>query len=141
MSKKLRPLRDRVFVSKLEYKHPILAVVGITIEKGLVIATGPGRRMRRKTRFDGPQGKCLWFEDGDETGKIRPMKVFVGQCIEFSPRGGIDFEVDGVPLLCVWEQSIYGVSSDSASDALLWSKPGGYDRQGNFMSGADLYIP
>jgi hypothetical protein len=135
-------LADRLVVSRIEYKHPTLSVVGITIQKGLVIAAGPGKERRRKTRFDGPQGKCLWFEDGELLNKPRhPMPFKVGDCVEFSPRGLIEFDFEGLPLLMVWAKACYGTTNDSASEALLWQTPGGYDKDGkNFMSGADLYI-
>lgn len=142
ISKSLRVLRDRVVVQRLEYEHPTLAVVGVTLQKGVVVAVGYGRRIRKKTRFDLKDGgfdshKSIYFEDGDETGKIRPMRVQVGDVVEFSPRNQIEDEIDGEKLVWIWEQAIYGTSNDSRSDALLWQTVAGTDRHGNFLPGTD----
>jgi co-chaperonin GroES (HSP10) len=137
----LRVLRDRVCVKRIEYQHPILAVTGVVLHKGLVVATGYGRRLRRKTRFDGMPGRPpMWFEDGEETGKIRPMRVKVGQVVEFSPREQFEFTMDGEKYVMLWENAIYGVDPEgSQSKALLWQQSAGYDRHGNFMSGAEAW--
>lgn len=142
LAKKIHPLRDRVVVKRFEYQHPVLYVAGVTLHKGVVLAVGPGRKIRRKVYFNqgidnrvGP--RSIAFEDGDETGQIRPMRVKVGDVVEFSFRGGIDFELDGEALLMIWEQSIYGVTNDSKSEAMLWQQSAGYDRHGNFLSGAE----
>jgi hypothetical protein len=83
----------------------------------------------------------MWFEDGDETGKVRPMRVKPGDVVEFSPRGQVEFELMGEPYVMIWEQSIMGVDPDkSQSAALLFSKSAGFDREGNFMSGAETAI-
>lgn len=142
ISKSLRPLRDRVVVQRLEYEHPSLAVVGVTLHKGVVVAVGYGRRLRRKTRFDLKDGgfdshKSLWFEDGDETGKIRPMRVKVGDCVEFSPRNQIEWEHEDEKLVWIWEQAIYGTTNDSQSEALLFQSIAGHDRHGNWLPGTD----
>lgn len=99
--------------------------------------------MRRKIRFDLKDGgfdshKSIWFEDGDETGKIRPMRVKVGDVVEFSPRNQIEWERDGEKLVWIWEQAIYGTTNDSQSEALLWQTVAGTDRRGNYLSGNDL---
>lgn len=142
LSKKLRPLADRLIVYRIAYEHPILAVVGVVLEKALVLAAGPGKERRRKTRFDGPQGRALFFEDGERLNKPRhPMPFKVGDCVEFSPRNIVEAEIDHVPVLILRAGGCYGTTNESASEALLWQKPGGYDRAGNFMSGADLYAP
>lgn len=142
VSQTVRPLRDRVLVQRLEYEHPVLAVVGVTLQKGVVIATGYGRRVRKKIRFDLLEGhlstsKALYFEDGEETGAIKPMRVRPGDVVEFSPRNQIEWEHEGEKLVWIWEQSIYGTSNDSKSEALLWQQSAGHDRAGNFLSGVD----
>lgn len=139
---KVHPLRDRLLVKKLEYQHPLLYVAGVDLTKGLVIAAGPGRRQRRKVRFDKAMGHlstagALYFEDGDETGKMHPMRVKVGDYVEFSPRGSIEWDFEGELLLWVWEKSCYGTTNDSQSEAMLWQQPAGYDRHGNFLSGSE----
>jgi hypothetical protein len=113
---KVRVLRDRVLVKLIPYVHPVLATPGITIQKGVVIATGYGRRERRKVEFrssmgdqeilapDGKtkfkfgetrsSGKTLYFEDGPETGRILPLQVKPGDVIEFGFRNVeiVDFD-------------------------------------------------
>lgn len=138
---KIHPLRDRVVVQMVEYKNPLLAVIGVVLNKGRVIAVGPGRKIRRKVRFDAMEGKAnmrsLWFEDGDETGKIAPMHVKVGDYVEFSPRQSVPFEIDGERYVMIKEGAIYGTATDSQSDALLFQQSAGFDREGNFMSGRE----
>ena len=137
----IKPLRDRVLVQRLEYKHPTLAVVGVMLHKGIVVAVGNGRRLRRKTRFDGMPGRPpTYFEDGEETGKVRPMRVKVGDVVEFSPRGQIEFELMGEKYVMIWEQAIYGTTNDSQHEAMLFQQSAGYDRDGNFMSGRETAI-
>ena len=95
--------------------------------------------MRRKTRFDGMPGRPpTYFEDGAETGKIRPMRVKVGDVVEFSPRNQFEFEFEGEKYAMIWEQSIYGTTNDSRSQALLWQQSAGYDKNGNFLPGTEL---
>lgn len=134
----LRPLRDRVLIRRIEYKNPYIAVVGVTLQKGEVVAIGPGRRERRKTKFCGMPGHPpIWFEDGEEIGKVTPMKVQVGEYVEFSPRQQFEFEFNGEKLVMIWQNAIYYVSDDSPSQALLFQKSAGFDREGNFMSGKE----
>lgn len=167
LSQRVRVLRDRVLVQPLPYEHPLLVTPGIEIQKGLVVAVGYGRRCRRRTAFRqglptcapvlGPDGKTvmqfghsnltgrtLYFEDGDETGRIIPMQVKVGDVVEFGFRNieSVDFDRVGFPgagkLAFVWQKAIYSVDPDaSLSDCLLWQQSAGYDRNGNFMSGAE----
>ena len=114
---KTRILRDRVLVKLIPYVHPVLATPGMSIQKGVVVATGPGRRERRKVEFrqeigggeqeirmpDGKlakfgatrtSGKTLYFEDGPETGRILPLQVKPGDVIEFGFRNVeiVDFD-------------------------------------------------
>jgi co-chaperonin GroES (HSP10) len=126
----------------MEYEHPILAVVGVVLQKGTVIAAGPGRRRKKMTRFDGMPGRPpTWFEDGAENGKFTPMDVKVGDVVEFSPRGVVEFDFEGKSYLMVWRRSCYGIDpTASKSNALLWQQSAGYDRNGNFMSGAEDWM-
>jgi co-chaperonin GroES (HSP10) len=138
---KWKILRDRVLVERLEYKHPVLAVVGIVLQKGRVVNVGYGRRKRRLVRFEkmpGMSAGSLYFEDGEETGVVMPMKVKVGDIVEFSPRDQFEFSYGGKDYLVLKQNSIYGTSNDSADhEALLWQQSGGYDREGHFMSGKE----
>lgn len=149
VNKRVRVLRDRVLVKPLPYVNPVLLTPGISIQKGLVVGIGYGRRQRRKVRFDRMEGhlntqRSLYFEDGAELGTVRPMRVKVGDVVEFSPRNVfVIFEHDltqaGLPaevgdLLMVWESGIMSVDpEESLSDALMWQTPAGYDRHGNFL--------
>lgn len=160
-------LRDRVLVKPLSYVHPILATPGVEIQKGVVIAVGYGRRQRKKVAFKqsvsdgppvlGPDGKTvmkfghsklsdktLYFEDGDETGLIIPMTVKPGDVVEFSFRNIeiVDFDRVGFPgigpLAFIWQKAIYSIDPDESLDeCLLWQQSAGYDRNGNWMSGAE----
>lgn len=134
-------LRDRVLVQRLEYKHPMLAVVGITLQKGRVINVGYGRRKRRLVRFEkmpGMSADALYFEDGEETGIVTPMKVAVGDIVEFSPRDQFEFTYRGLDYIMLKQNAIYGTSNDSEDhEALLWQESAGYDRKGNFLSGSE----
>lgn len=161
-----RVLRDRVLIKPLPYVHPVLLTPGVEIQKGVVVAVGYGRRQRRKVAFkqeisEGPpvlssdgkvmkfaksklSGKELWFEDGAETGQIIPMDVHPGDVVEFSFRNItiVDFDRVGFPgigeLLFVWRKAIYSIDPDeSLNECLMWQQSAGYDRKGNFMSGAE----
>lgn len=136
--KQLKVLRDRVAIRRMDYKNPYIAVVGVALQKGEVVAIGAGRRVRRKTKFSGMPGHPpIWFEDGAETGKVLPMQVKVGDFVEFSPREQFEFEFNGEKLVMIWQNSIYYISDDSPSNALLFQQSAGYDRKGNFMSGQE----
>jgi hypothetical protein len=140
----VRPLRDWICVRPLEYKHPILYVQGITLSRGIVVAVGPGRRMRRMVRYlKNPErwtDGYTYFADGAETGKIRPVQVKVGDCVEYSAsdrrRGGTAFELEGQKLLMIPEQSVLGIdTSASTHEAILSQRAAGYDRHGNYLAG------
>ena len=166
VGRRTRVLRDRVLVKVLPYVHPTLETPGIEVNKGVVVAVGYGRRQRRKVAFkqeisDGPpvlsadgrvmqfaksklSGKTLYFEDGAETGAIIPMQVKPGDVVEFSFRNVtlVDFDRCGFPgighLAFVWQKAIYSVDPDeSLNECLMWQQSAGYDRNGNFMSGAE----
>ena len=152
INERVRVLRDRVLVKPLPYVHPVLITPGIEVQKGVVVAIGYGRRQRRKVRFDRMEGhlntgRSLYFEDGTETGVISPMRVAVGDVIEFSPRNVFIVREEDLlqaklpnvgDLLMVWQNGIMSIDpEESLSDSLMWQQPAGYDRHGNFMSGAE----
>lgn len=154
IGRRVRVLRDRVLVKPLPYVHPVLLTPGIEVQKGVVVSVGYGRRQRRKVRFDRMEGhlntgRSLYFEDGEETGRVLPMYVAVGDVVEFSPRNVFiikeeDLLQAGLPdvgdLLMVWQKGIMTIDpEESLSDALMWQQPAGYDRNGNFMSGAESW--
>lgn len=111
-----------VCIRPMKYEHEFLYVTGIDLRKGEVIAMGPGRRMRRRLPYrKNPErvDEVTWFEDGLETGKIRPMRVKVGDFVEFGWRAGVEFELDGEKLLIVPEQSCYGVTDGRTDQGLM----------------------
>jgi co-chaperonin GroES (HSP10) len=102
-----------------------LFVAGIELHKGVVVAAGPGRRMRRRVPYRLQEGKnadAVWVEDGPETGKIRPMRVKVGDVVEYSFRNAKKFVYAAEELVMVPEQSIYGKTDDSRSHGVLEHK-------------------
>jgi hypothetical protein len=149
VSQRTRVLRDRVLVKILPYIHPVLATPTITVQKGVVIAVGYGRRVRKKVAFEQNMpgqkaGRTLYFEDGPETGVILPMQVKVGDVVEFSFRNltPVDFDRIGFEgigeLVFVWQNAIYSVDPDeSLNECLMWQQSAGYDRNGAWMSGAE----
>jgi len=138
ISECVRPLSNYLLVQRLDYEHPFLAVVGITLHKGVVVATGPGQRVRRKVRFNLCESqlstqRALYFEDGDETGAVRPMQYKVGDIVEFSPRNQIEWEFMGEKLLFIRSKACYGTSSEEADKGLMWQQSAGYDKNGNWL--------
>jgi hypothetical protein len=168
VQKRIRVLRDRVLIRPLQYEHPVLATVGVDIHKGIVIAVGYGRRQRRKTPFHQKMDGCgtgtdktIWFEDGEETGRVLPMQVQPGDIVEFSFRNIEIVNFDRIydhksncsrgpyrepafpdigDLVFVWQSAIMSIDpEESLSDAMLWQQSAGYDRKGNFLSGAESW--
>lgn len=139
ITKHVRLLGDRILVKPLEYKHPTLYVAGIHLNRGVVVAVGPGRRCRRKVRFDHSIGhlstsKSLYFEDGDETGKSIEMDLQVGDVVEYSFRNQVEWEFMGEKMVIVRRKACYGTPKDAeTSNSLLWQQSAGYDRHGNFL--------
>lgn len=119
---KLRPLRDWVAIRPLAYEHPLLHVIGIQLHKGRVVAIGPGRRMRRRVaykRHEENSDSIQYFDDGPETGKVRPMRVKVGDVVEYGFRNTVPFTFGREELIMVPEQSIYGLTDDSTHIAVF----------------------
>ena len=101
---KFRPLHDRVVVRRVESEEKTAG--GIIIpdtakekpQEGEVIAVGPGAR--------------------DETGKIQPLDVKVGDRILFGKWSGTEVKLNGEDLLIMKESDILGVlESDAAAKA------------------------
>jgi chaperonin GroES len=92
---KIRPLKDRVLVVRIEEKEKTTG--GIIIpdtakekpQKGEVIAIGPGK----------------W----DEKGKRIPMEVKNGDRVLFGKYAGNEIKVDGVEHLIMSEDDILGI--------------------------------
>lgn len=122
---KILPLRDWVCIRPLEYTHEFLYVTGIMLRKGEVIAVGPGRRVRRRIGYrNNPDrvDEVTYFDDGLETGAIRPMRVKVGDFVEFGWRAGKEFPLGREKLIMVPEQSCYGITDSRADQGILEPK-------------------
>ena len=98
---KFRPLHDRVVVKRIDAEEKTKG--GIIIpdsakekpSQGEVIAVGPGAR--------------------DESGKLVPLDVQVGDRVLFGKWSGTEVKIDGQELLIMKESDIMGVLTDTAS--------------------------
>jgi chaperonin GroES len=98
---KFRPLHDRVVVRRLESEAKTAG--GIIIpdtakekpQEGEVIAVGPGGR--------------------DETGKLTPLDVKVGDRILFGKWSGTEVKIDGEDLLIMKESDVMGILEGKAN--------------------------
>jgi chaperonin GroES len=96
---KFRPLHDRVVVKRIEAEEK--SAGGIIIpdtakekpSQGEIIAVGPGGR--------------------DETGKLIPLDVQVGDRVLFGKWSGTEVKLDGVEYLIMKESDIMGVLIDT----------------------------
>jgi chaperonin GroES len=96
---KFRPLHDRVVVERIDAEAKTAG--GIIIpdtaqekpQQGKVIAVGPGGR--------------------DESGKLIPIDVKVGNRILFGKWSGTEVEIDGVDYLIMKESDIMGVLGEA----------------------------
>ncbi len=95
MSKKIRPLHDRVVVRREEEETKSaggIVLPGSAAEKparGKVIAVGLGRIM--------------------DNGDVRSLDVKIGDTVIFGQYGGNNVKLDGEELLILSESDIYGV--------------------------------
>jgi chaperonin GroES len=98
---KFRPLHDRVVVRRLDAEEKTAG--GIIIpdtakekpQQGEVIAVGPGAR--------------------DESGKIQPLDVKVGDRVLFGKWSGTEVRIGGEDLLIMKESDIMGILEDSVA--------------------------
>ena len=92
---KFRPLHDRIVVTRIDAESK--SAGGIIIpdtakekpSEGEVISVGPGGR--------------------DETGKITPIDIKVGDRVLFGKWSGTEVKIDGVEYLIMKESDIMGV--------------------------------
>jgi chaperonin GroES len=92
---KFRPLHDRVVVRRIESEEKTAG--GIIIpdtakekpQEGEIVAVGPGGR--------------------DETGKLTPLDVKVGDRILFGKWSGTEVKIDGEDYLIMKESDVMGV--------------------------------
>ena len=98
---KFRPLHDRVVVKRVDAEERTKG--GIIIpdtakekpQEGEVVAVGPGGR--------------------DESGKLIPIDLKVGDCILFGKWSGTDVVIDGQELLIMKESDVMGVIEGPAA--------------------------
>ncbi len=97
----IRPLHDRILARRLEGEEKTAG--GIIIpdtakEKPIqaeVLAVGPGAR--------------------DDSGRIVPMEVRVGDIVMFTKWGGTEVKVDGEDLIVLKESDVIGIVDKKAS--------------------------
>jgi chaperonin GroES len=90
-----RPLHDRVVVRRIESEEKTKG--GIIIpdtakekpQEGEIVAVGPGAR--------------------DETGRINPLDVKVGDRVLFGKWSGTEVKIDGEDLLIMKESDVMGI--------------------------------
>ena len=91
----IRPLHDRVIVKRLEAETTTASGIvlpdsaGEKPDQGVVLAVGPGKR--------------------DDSGKIIPMDVRVGDTVLFGKYSGQTVKVGGEEVLVMREEDIMGV--------------------------------
>jgi chaperonin GroES len=98
---KFRPLHDRIVVKRIESEDKTAG--GIIIpdtakekpQTGEVISVGPGGR--------------------DESGKLIPIDVKVGDTVLFGKWSGTEVKIDGVEYLIMKESDIMGVMEESVA--------------------------
>ena len=98
---KFRPLHDRVVVRRIEGENKTAG--GIIIpdtakekpQEGEIIAVGPGGR--------------------DESGKLIPIDLKVGDIVLFGKWSGTEVKIDGQDLLIMKESDVMGVIEGTAA--------------------------
>jgi chaperonin GroES len=99
---RFRPLHDRVLVKRIEAeeKSPGGILIPDTAkekpQQGEVIAVGPGGR--------------------DQSGKLTPIDVKVGNRVLFGKWSGTEIKLDGVEYLIMKETDILGVLTEAAAE-------------------------
>ena len=92
---KFRPLHDRVVIKRVEEET--------TSKGGIIIPdTAKEKPMQGEVVAIGPGGR-------DESGKLIPIDVKVGDIILFGKWSGTEVKLDGVELLIMKESDIMGV--------------------------------
>jgi chaperonin GroES len=99
---RFRPLHDRVLVKRIEAEEKSPGGIIITDtakekpQEGEVIAVGPGGR--------------------DQSGKLTPIDVKVGNRVLFGKWSGTEIKLDGVEYLIMKETDILGVLTEAAAE-------------------------
>ncbi len=97
----IKPLHDRVLVRRIEQEDKTAG--GIIIPdtakekpmKGEILAVGPGAK--------------------DESGKVIPLDVKVGDIVIFTKWGGTEVKIEGEELLILKESDLIGIVTDAKS--------------------------
>ena len=96
---KFRPLHDRVVIKRIEAEEKTTGgiIIPDTVkekpQQGEVIAVGPGGR--------------------DESGKLVPIDVKVGDRVLFGKWSGTEVKLDGVDYLIIKESDLMGVLEEA----------------------------
>ncbi|WP_407180003.1 co-chaperone GroES [Bradyrhizobium sp. STM 3562] len=98
---RFRPLHDRVLVKRIEAdeKSPGGIIIPDTArekpQQGEVVAVGPGGR--------------------DQSGKLTPIDIKLGDCILFGKWSGTEIKLDGTEYLIMKESDVLGVLREGAN--------------------------
>jgi chaperonin GroES len=98
---KFRPLHDRIVVKRIDAEEKSAGgiIIPDTVKEkpsqGEVIAVGPGGR--------------------DESGKLTPIDVKVGERVLFGKWSGTEVKIDGQDLLIMKESDIMGVLEETVA--------------------------
>ena len=104
----IRPLHDRVVVKRIEESETMIGGLYIPDsakekpQQGEVVAIGKGKR--------------------DDSGKVNPLDVQVGDRILFGKYSGSDIKLDGTEYLIMREDEILGVLTNGASNGTAAKK-------------------
>jgi chaperonin GroES len=104
----IRPLHDRVVVKRIEDSETMIGGLYIPDsakekpQQGEVVAVGNGKR--------------------DDSGKVNPLDVKVGDRILFGKYSGSDIKLDGTEYLIMREDEILGVLTNGASNGTAAKK-------------------
>ena len=97
---KIKPLHDRVMIRRIEEDDKIGSIIIPDTAKekpqrGEVLAVGAGAR--------------------DESGKVHPLDVKVGDTVLFGKWAGTEVKLDGEELMIMKESDIIGIIEDAQS--------------------------
>lgn len=128
----IKPREDWVVIKQQQYKHPSLYVHHQQTHRGVVVAVGPGRYIRKYITKPHPFNSLgetvregtFRVRMGDQTGGIFPSEVKVGDTVEYSNYGWEEHEIGGEKYIFTREGSILGVAlEDSLEGAQGHSSP------------------
>ena len=116
---KIRPLSDWVCLKQVEYKHPLFYVHGAKTHKGIVVAVGKGKRLKKWIEVKDPlNGKTFRTRAGNETGYIAPMHIKWGDVVEYSDHGWEERIINGEKYVFTRQDSVIGFSDLEDTEGL-----------------------